>query len=137
MSGDSQRIRAVLGEQIRCAEAMLDALTRESEALAAGNHDSLVQATDAKAALVTALERLEAERRDLAAPDAAGETDWERLRELIARCKAQNQKNGTLLKARADNVRTALQALRGAEPELYGATGRAPARTDFRTLGTA
>ena len=138
MSGNPQRIHAVLGEQIRCAEAMLEALGRESEALAAGNSDSLTLATDAKAELVTALERLELERRQLAehAGDQA-QADWQRLRELIARCKEQNQKNGALLNARAENVRIALKALRGGEPELYGATGRAPARADARPLGTA
>jgi flagella synthesis protein FlgN len=134
---DSQRVRAVLGEQIRCAEEMLDALAKEHAALAAGNHDSLVLATNAKGALVTELERLEAQRQQLAAAAGADETDWARLRELVARCKEQNQKNGALLKARADNVRVALQALRGAEPELYGATGRAPPRAGARPLGTA
>ena len=137
MSGDPHRIRAVLGEQIRCAEAMLDALACESEALAAGNNDSLTLATDAKAELVAALERLEAERLELAQTGAAADPDWQRLRALVARCKEQNQKNGTLLKARADNVRSALRALRGGEPELYGATGRAPSRADARPLGTA
>ena len=137
MSGDPQRMRVVLGEQIRCAEAMLEALARESEALATGNHDSLTLATDAKAELVTTLERLEEERRQLADADVAAEPDWQQLRALIARCKEQNQRNGALLKARADNVRIALKALRGSEPELYGATGLAPPRADARPLGTA
>ena len=137
MSNDS-RLTEVLGEQIRCAEAMLETLAREGQALADGKHEMLALAADAKATLVASLERLEAERRELAeAGDVVEPTDWERLRALIARCKEQNQKNGTLLKARADNVRTALKALRGGDPELYGATGRAPARADARPLGTA
>ena len=78
------------------------------------------------------------ERRQLAQPDDDQDADeWQRLRELIARCKEQNQRNGTLLKARAENVRVALKALRGSEPELYGATGRTPSQTDARPLGTA
>ena len=56
---------------------------------------------------------------------------------LLARCKEQNQRNGTLLTARAENVRIALKTLRGSEPELYGASGRTPSRVDARTLGTA
>jgi flagellar biosynthesis/type III secretory pathway chaperone len=133
-----QRLRAVLGEQIRCAEAMLETLARESEALADGNHDALRVATDAKATLVDTLERLESERLALAEPnDTTGAADWQRLRELIASCKTQNDRNGTLLKARAENVRIALKALRGTEPELYGASGRTPTRTDARPLGTA
>jgi flagellar biosynthesis/type III secretory pathway chaperone len=133
-----QRWSTVLGEQIRCAEAMLESLTRENEALVAGNHDSLALASDAKAKLVDALERLETERGELADPgDATADQDRRRLHELVARCKAQNERNGTLLKARAENVRIALKTLRGAEPELYGATGRTPARADARPLGTA
>lgn len=133
-----QRWTALLGEQIRCAEAMLATLTRENEALVEGNHESLALATDAKTKLVDALERLEAERRELADPgNAAADQERQRLHELIARCKAQNERNGTLLKARAENVRIALKTLRGAEPELYGATGRTPARADARPLGTA
>jgi flagellar biosynthesis/type III secretory pathway chaperone len=135
---DPQRWNAVLGEQIRCAEAMLATLVRESEALAAGNHDSLALATDAKTALVDTLERLEAERRTLAEQsDAAAVDSRQRLHALIARCKEQNERNGMLLKARAENLRVALKTLRGGEPELYGASGRTPARADARPLGTA
>ena len=133
-----QRLNAVLGEQLRCAEAMLETLARESEALVDGNHDALSVATEAKATLVDTLERLEAERSALDAPaEAAEAAAWHRLRDLIAQCKTRNDRNGMLLKARAENVRIALKALRGTEPELYGATGRTPARTDARPLGTA
>lgn len=138
MNADAQRLSTLLGEQIRCAEAMLETLANENRALADGNHDALGLATEAKAKLVDALERLERERQNLVqnggATDAA---EWQRLRELIARCKEQNHRNGTLLNARAENVRTALKALRGSEPELYGASGRAPGRTGARPLGTA
>jgi flagellar biosynthesis/type III secretory pathway chaperone len=135
---NTQRFTAVLGEQVRCAEAMLATLARENEALVEGNHESLVLATDAKTKLVDSLERLEAERRELADPgDATARQERQRLHDLIARCKAQNERNGTLLKARAENVRIALKTLRGGEPELYGATGRTPARADARPLGTA
>jgi flagellar biosynthesis protein FlgN len=138
MTIDAQRLSTVVAEQIRCAEAMLEALARESQALADGKHDALALAADAKAELVTALERLESERRELAEVGGAAEAaDWQRLRELIAQCKQQNERNGTLLKVRAENVRTALNAFRGGEPELYGATGRSSPRTDPRPLGTA
>jgi flagellar biosynthesis/type III secretory pathway chaperone len=135
---NTQRFTAVLGEQVRCAEAMLATLARENEALVEGDHESLALATDAKTKLVDSLERLEAERRALGDPgDASTDQHRQQLHELIARCKAQNERNGTLLKARAENVRIALKTLRGGEPELYGATGRTPARVDARPLGTA
>lgn len=138
MSADAERLSTILGEQIRCAEAMLETLATESRALADGNQEALGLATDAKAKLVDALERLESERQGLAQrAEAAGAVEWQRLRELIARCKEQNHRNGTLLNARAENVRIALKALRGTEPELYGASGRAPGTTGARPLGTA
>ncbi len=138
MSADAQRLSTILGEQIRCAEAMLEALAGESRALTDGDHDALKLATDAKAKLVDALERLERERRDLVLGDgAAGAADWQRLRQLVALCKERNHRNGTLLHARAENVRIALNALRGSEPELYGASGRAGGHAGARPLGTA
>jgi flagellar biosynthesis/type III secretory pathway chaperone len=138
MTADTERLTTLLREQMRCAEAMLDTLAVESRALADGNHEGLGHATEAKAKLVDALERLESERRELAPDDGATHVEeWQRLRELIARCKEQNHRNGTLLNARAENVRSALKALRGSEPELYGASGRAPGRTGARPLGTA
>jgi flagellar biosynthesis/type III secretory pathway chaperone len=128
----------VLDEQARCAEEMLVALARENAALTDSNADSLAAATEAKTKLVDALERLEAERRSLVEPnDTPAAESRQRLHELIARCKEQNERNGLLLKARAENVRIALQTLRGGEPALYGASGRTPARTDARPLGTA
>lgn len=138
MSADTERLSSLLGEQIRCAEAMLETLASESQALADGNHEALRLATETKAKLVDALERLETERQDLVQRgDAIGAAEWQRLRELVARCKERNHRNGTLLHARAENVRVALNALRGSEPELYGASGRAPGGTGARPLGTA
>jgi len=131
---------AVLSEQVRCAEALLEALEREHKALVGGSPDDVANTSNAKAELVEALEALEAQRRALATAGADSQLDsaeWQRLRDLIADCKQRNQRNGTLLKARADNVRVALNALRGPEPELYGPRGRRAGRNDARPLGTA
>jgi flagellar biosynthesis/type III secretory pathway chaperone len=137
-AGDTQRSNAVLGEEIRCAEAMLETLGREHRALTDGDPAALGAATEAKAKLVDALEKLESQRQSLGGGDALPDTaEAQRLRELIGRCKEQNQRNGALLQARAENVRVALKTLRGSEPELYGATGRTPTRVDARNLGTA
>lgn len=138
MTIDAQRLSTVIGEQIRCAEAMLETLARESQALAAGKHDALAVEAEQKAELVAVLERLESQRRELAAfGGAAAAADRQRLRDLIARCREQNERNGVLLKARAESVRIALNALRGGDPGLYGASGRASPHTDARPLGTA
>lgn len=140
MTPQAQQLIDVLGEQIRHAEAMLDTLERENAALVASDAEALGAASTAKAGIVEALERLEAKRQALAAAvsdETRASGDWQRLRTLIAECKQRNDKNGALLKARADNVRVALKSLRGAEPELYGRSGRAPAGNGARPLGTA
>jgi len=138
MNADN-RLPTILAEEIRCAEAMLGALAREHQALVAGNPDELSTATGAKSQLVDALEALEGQRRatPATAVSEADDPQWQELRRVLAQCKEQNQRNGTLLKARADNLRIALKTLRGTEPDLYSATGRAPSRADARPLGTA
>jgi flagellar biosynthesis/type III secretory pathway chaperone len=136
----------VLQEQIRCAEAMLETLGRENEALLRGDAEQLNTASAGKAQLVEMLEALEGQRRSLSEAVASGAADagtrakgpeWQRLLELISECKRQNERNGGLVKARSDQVRSALRALRGTEPDLYGRSGRAPAVGDPRSLGTA
>jgi flagellar biosynthesis/type III secretory pathway chaperone len=138
MDSDPQRLSTLVGEQLRCAEAMLETLNRENQALVDGDASALSAATEAKARLVDALEKLESERHAMATRDGTvGAPESLRLRAIISQCKEQNQRNGLLLKARAENVRIALKTLRGSEPELYSATGRTPSRADARTLGTA
>jgi flagellar biosynthesis/type III secretory pathway chaperone len=145
----TQSLIAVLNEQIRCAEDMLRALGDENRALLDGDPETLNQAGADKARLVAALEALETERRSLAsaiethvthaavepsAPDAS----WRTLLTLVAECKAQNLRNGALVKARSEQVRIALKALRGsAEPGCYDPNGLASRAKSARRLGSA
>src|SRR5262245_8841036 len=139
MEASQQDLDAVLAELSRSAEAMLEALEREHQALVGGSPDDIGNASNAKAELVEALESLESRRRALAgdSSDLSESAEWQRLRELIADCKRRNQRNGALLKARADNVRVALNALRGPEPELHAPRGSRAGSGDARPLGTA
>jgi flagellar biosynthesis/type III secretory pathway chaperone len=144
---DTDGLQAVLTEQIRCAEAMLEALERENAALVAGDPERLNAASADKARLVGELEHLEAERRDLTAAigaaaqaangTAASRPEWQKLLDLIAACKARNESNGTLVKARTEQVRAALKLLRGNDLELYAPEGVRPATRAPRPLGTA
>jgi len=147
----SSSLIAVLNEQIACAEAMLLTLGRENQALVDGDADLLNAAGAEKARLVEALEGLEQERRSLsdaigatftpagAAPTAEddGAPAWRTLLDLVAQCKQQNQRNGALVKARSEQVRIALQALRGSEPGFYDPSGLKSAARSARPLGTA
>lgn len=138
---------AVLNEQIRCAEAMLSTLGRENHALVDGDAELLNAAGADKARLVETLEALEVERRTLsdaigaslarAGSDSTETTPWRTLLELIAACKRENQRNGALVKARSEQVRTALKLLRGSEPEFYDESGLKPSARSARPLGTA
>jgi flagellar biosynthesis/type III secretory pathway chaperone len=129
----------IVAEQVRCAEAMLEALATEARALGTGKADELAAASAAKAKLVEQLEALESQRRELlgSVPIDSSTPLVARLFAIISECRKQNERNGALLNARADNVRVALKALRGSEPDLYNPSGRAPARAGARRLGTA
>ncbi|HVY64309.1 MAG TPA: flagellar protein FlgN [Gammaproteobacteria bacterium] len=134
----SEGLIAVLKEQIHCAEAMLETLGRENRALTSGDAEELNAAGADKARLVEALESLERQRRSLtAAVAAAAPPEWRRLLDLIGQCKVRNERNGALVKARSEQVRGALRALRGTQPDLYGRSGIAPATADGRSLGSA
>jgi flagellar biosynthesis protein FlgN len=142
----STSLIAVLNEQIRCAEAMLGTLGRENQALIDGDPELLNAAGADKARLVAELETLETERRALSeaveasvgSRASSSESSWHTLLELVAACKEQNQRNGALVKARSDQVRMALKALRGSnEPECYNPTGLQSAARGARRLGSA
>jgi flagellar biosynthesis/type III secretory pathway chaperone len=141
----AEALIAVLQEQIHCAEAMLETLGRENRALASGDAEQLNAAGADKARLVETLEALERQRRSLADTVATGvatataaqPAEWRRLLDLISECKRENERNGVLVKARSEQVRSALRTLRGSEPDLYGRSGLTPATADARSLGTA
>ena len=150
MNEMSLSLVAILNEQISCAQQMLATLARENQALVDGDADSLNAAGADKARLVEALDSLEHERRALSeaigltfAPasdksaDANRPAEWRALLDLIAECKQQNQRNGALVKARSEQVRIALRALRGTEAALYDPSGLEHAAHSARPLGIA
>lgn len=150
MNSHRESLSHVLDEQIRCAEAMIDVLARENQALVDGDAERLGVTAGDKAKLVEALERLENERRTLtsaigaAAADVAQEggsatpsAAWQALLDLVATCKDRNEHNGVLLKVRSDHVRATLTVLRGAEPECYAKSGKRAGAPSARPLGSA
>ena len=151
MNEMSSNLVAILNEQISCAQQMLATLARENQALVDGDADLLNAAGAEKARLVEALDSLEHERRalsdaigltfaaasDKSADDSSRPAEWRELLGLIAECKQQNQRNGALVKARSEQVRVALRALRGTEAALYDPSGLEHAARSARPLGTA
>jgi flagellar biosynthesis/type III secretory pathway chaperone len=137
---------AVLDEQIRNAQAMLSALDHEQDALREGDAEGLNAAGADKARLVETLESLEHERRDLASvleielasvDDTDAAVKWRELLQLIAECRRRNHQNGGLVKARREQVLSALKVLRGSDQELYDAHGLERAPSGARRLGSA
>lgn len=137
---------SVLDEQILAAEAMLGTLDMESQALLNSNPEALNTAGADKARLVETLEGLEQERRQLesflhitlpAAEDDDANVRWKRLLKLIEECRQRNQRNGALVKARREQVLSALKILRGTDLELYNASGLKPGSSGVRPLGSA
>ena len=136
----------VLDEQIRSAQAMLAALEHELRALREGDPERLNAAGADKARLVETLEHLEHERRDLTSAlrielstvdDVDAADKWRELLELIAECQRRNQQNGGLVKARREQVLSALKVLKGSDLELYDARGMERAPSSARPLGRA
>lgn len=123
------QLDAVLAEQVRCAQAMLQALDEENRALLDGNTDGLNLVGAEKVRLMESLESLERERRlMLELPAASGENrseqgDWKRLLELMEECRRRNERNGALVNLRREQVDQALRVLRGTELQLYDASG--------------
>lgn len=151
MNEMSTTLVAILNEQIACAQQMLATLARENQALVDGDADLLNAAGAEKARLVETLDSLEHERRalsdaigltfaaasDKSADDSSRPAEWRELLDLIAECKQRNQRNGSLVKARSEQVRIALRALRGTEAALYDPSGLEHAARSARALGTA
>ena len=123
---------AVLNEQIRCAEAMSarsGARTKRSRRRHGAAERRRRRQGAARRDSSSARDRAARPRRrhrgggvgtarstGRGTPRPPGRA----LLELIAECKQQNQRNGALLKARSEQVRTALKLLRGgASPGLY------------------
>lgn len=136
----------VLDEQIRSAQAMLNALELELHALRENDAERLNAAGADKARLVETLEHLEHERRDLTralsielstVDDVDAAEKWRELLDLIAECQRRNQQNGGLVKARREQVLSALKVLKGSDLELYDARGLERAPSSARPLGSA
>ena len=132
----------LLNEQLRVANAMLDALDAESEALRLGDMDSLNASGADKAQLVNELEKLEQERQLMIqvqgqSQDPAALDRWDNLLEVMAECQKRNDQNGSLVRWRREHVARALRVLRGEQLELYDASGLTGAAAGSSPLGEA
>jgi len=142
MNGATEALNQVVDEQIRVAEAVLEILELENQALQAGNIDSLNIAGEKKAGLVITMEQLEQERELIVQsgdPVEPGHRQrWDQLLSLMAECKTRNERNGELVRSRREHVARALKVLHGESLELYDASGLAAGNSSaLNDLGEA
>jgi flagellar biosynthesis protein FlgN len=122
-------LHAVLDEMGAATEQLILVLDEEREALNCADAHALNRAGEAKQMLMRRLEQLDAERLHMSAvsADAAQEVQpvWTGLLKSLTACRDKNQRNGTLVGQRLSQVRRALSALTGNDPNIgtYGNNG--------------
>jgi flagellar biosynthesis/type III secretory pathway chaperone len=151
------RLARVLDLELAAARALADCLAAEATALAT-SPDAVAAAAAAKLAEVYQLERLAAERSEVAVAldigdartatwdaliEGIGEpllaTSWQQLRTALLHCREANLRNGALVDQCQRQVRSALEILTGqtSGPQLYGADGTRDAEARPRSLAKA
>jgi flagellar biosynthesis/type III secretory pathway chaperone len=127
-------------------------LGAESAALTGTSAEAVQSGAAEKMELLGAIEKLEDERRALAAaaeqglpgasvPQGAGVAAtvaerWRTLMELMARCRMANEVNGYIIHLRQGQIKQLIDVLRGGSPATYTAQGKTFARA-LRALAKA
>ncbi|MGE3297563.1 MAG: flagella synthesis protein FlgN [Porticoccaceae bacterium] len=140
---DRARLDDLIGAQLTATASLAEILEQECRALA-GDVTALTEISAAKVGVLTRLERLHLEYRGLLDPSAeagAGRDEarrhlervggdalvarWQRLEQLIDRCREANRANSVAIERSRRRVEQALAVVRGQArtPGLYGADG--------------
>ena len=154
----AERLDALLDQAVREACLLESALERESNALAERDLDALNQAVAEKHQVVQSLERFTREQATLLgqggfAPDGPGmeaclrdwDTEglmrpvWERLQDVMARCRRLNQINGGVVNMQQRQTEQAIHILRGEDgrTQLYDPRGQAVSAESSRHITKA
>jgi flagella synthesis protein FlgN len=136
-------LAAVVEDMRLAADELATVLQTEREALVGADAAALGQAGTHKQRLMLQLEQYDAERLQLsqAAPAAAAllEPEWKQVLQTLESCRQLNQRNGTLVGQRLDQVRRALAVLTGqpGDAGIYGPSGELHARLRSQQLAQA
>lgn len=151
------QLAKLMDQEIEAAQALLDTLQAESEALGR-DPEALEQAALRKQSLVTGMESLHQKRCTLlqsagCAPTRSGLEDflarfdlggrlqqrWQRLLDLTHRCRDVNLSNGAAVEMSRLHLRQALAIIHGQSPQTvtYGASGESQATATGRVLAKA
>ncbi|KRE90890.1 flagellar biosynthesis protein FlgN [Frateuria sp. Soil773] len=135
-------LTAVVEDIRRAADELARVLEAERDALASADAAALDRIGSHKQQLMQQLEQYDAERVQLseALPAAALlATRWQEVLQTLANCRQLNQRNGSLVAQRLEQVRRALAVLTGqpGDAELYGPSGELRARPRSQQLAQA
>ena len=137
-----RRLQELLDREIEVAQSLGVTLAAERAALTGGSPQHVAPKAADKIQILAALERLEAERRDLCAlPDGAGlaatvAERWRTLMELMAGCRTENDVNGHIIHVRQHQIRQLIDIVRGGPNITSGPQGKTFA-TALRALARA
>jgi flagellar biosynthesis/type III secretory pathway chaperone len=153
MTDDARRrLEELLDREIETARALSATLDAERIALTGNSPQAVERHCAEKTHLLAAIERLEDERRAVAA--AAGQAlpgarvplgtgiaasvaeRWRTLMELIAGCRTANEINGYIINLRQGQISQLLGIVRGASPLTYTPQGKTFAKA-LRALARA
>jgi flagellar biosynthesis/type III secretory pathway chaperone len=145
MSDDARgRLEDLLDREIEAARSLAAVLDAERAALTGASSADVEERAADKMHLLRSIEKMEDERRALAAaagqnlPGARVTRDaglaatvaqrWRTLMELMAGCRSSNQVNGYIIHTRQNQLQQLLGIVRGAAPLTYTAQGKTFAR---------
>jgi flagellar biosynthesis/type III secretory pathway chaperone len=136
-----RRLEEVLDREIDAARTLAATLAAERTALTGDSPQAVEQQSAEKIQILEAIEKLEAERRDLwATPDlglaATVAERWRALMELMAGCRTANDVNGHIIHVRQHQVQQLIDIVRGGPAITYDPQGKTFAKA-LRALARA
>jgi flagellar biosynthesis/type III secretory pathway chaperone len=149
---ERRRLEDLLDREIDIARALATTLEAERTALTGVSPEAVERQTAEKLRILGNIEKLEDERRALAAaaqqglpgarvPQSTGMSApvrerWLLLMELMAGCRKANEVNGCIINLRQGQIRQLLGVVRGGTAPTYSAQGRTSAKS-LRALARA
>ena len=136
-----RRLEDVLDREIEVARSLAATLAAERTALTGDSPQAVEQKAAEKIQILGAIEKLEAERRDLWATPGLGlaatvAERWRALMELMAGCRTANDVNGHIIHVRLHQVGQLIDIVRGGPAITYGPQGKTFAKA-LRALARA
>jgi flagellar biosynthesis/type III secretory pathway chaperone len=137
-----RRLQDVLDREIEVAQSLAVTLAAERAALTGDSPQEVEQRAAEKIKILAAIEKLEAERRELCTvPDSIGlaatvAERWRSLMELMAGCRTANDINGHIIHVRQHQIRQLIDIVRGGPAITYDPQGKTFAKA-LRALARA